>query len=148
MFLFDCFFPWHIFKNYTISLTFQLGTQMEVLHHSTLWAPRPASHVMKNSTAWCLNTRHGWQPKCFSTSFDSSEGIFPTIIKANRSLFFTSGAWWTVCKQRGNCPSVRATRRWLVDGGKERDERTGASKLSGKNMIFTFLNLLLKFGLF
>lgn len=57
-------FSWHVFKDYTISLTFQLGTQMEVMHHSTLRDLWLESQLMKIATAWCLHTRHRWRPKC------------------------------------------------------------------------------------
>lgn len=140
-------FSWHVFKDYTISLTFQLGTQMEVMHHSTLRDLWPESQLMKIATAWCLNTRHRWRPKCLffflSTRFDSSEGICVTVAFVFTSM---SGVWWAVYQQRRNCPSVRARGRWLVEGGKGRDDRTGTRKLSRKTVTFTFLSLHLKKG--
>lgn len=44
-------FAWHVFKDSTISLTFQPGTQMEVMHHSTLRDLWPESQLMKIATA-------------------------------------------------------------------------------------------------
>lgn len=45
-----------------------------------------------------------------------------------------SGSGRAVCQYRRGGPSVGARRRWLVDSGEGRADRTGARKLSGKDV--------------